>query len=481
VAVVVERKKGEETIRSFVSVRAEASRMIGELPPNGAEFYRATIGPVAAQALKNAEGDPKALALIMHRYLYTEAGAAATEQLATHLLDRGQFSTAALYFEKLMQRAGMEKLSPQTLFKAAIAFHRVNSKANEDKVWKYLEAKSGGNLELAQGKVYSLEKLKEWVASRKSVANNKELQAWVMDGGDPSRSAQGIGTTAFLEAIFKKEFGEKDDGTGTIENTTKNYLTEAIKYLDNKNLPHLHSFSPIAVSVTRDDGKIPLMVYRSFWGIHARVVRKTHLNKDEKYEAGELYWEAPSNWSIDKMARNNQHVGAITQWMQMYQNNGQPPIILDPSLPGPLSTDGVRVFAIEDFTIPPYNQNTPFGGGRPGGVGSGFEQKLNDALYHNRLQAYELDSGKLLWEAGGTAQRATPEGLEDTYFLSPPLPLNGKLYVLGEMNQELRLLCLDAATGKLVSKQRLADTREKILVDVGRRLHASQLAYGEGI
>src|SRR5262249_14352234 len=160
---------------------------------------------------------------------------------------------------------------------------------------------------------------------------------------------------------------------------------------------------------------------------------------------------------------------------------GKPNRMVDNGLSGTLSPDGVRVFAIEDFTIPPYNQNNPFGGGRPGGVGSGFEQKLNDALYHNRLQAYELDSGKLLWEAGGKAQRATPEGLEDTYFLSPPLPLNGKLYVLGEMNQELRLLCLDAATGKLVSKQRLADTREKILVDVGRRLHASQLAYGEGI
>src|SRR5262249_34440058 len=127
VTVVVEVKHpvtGEVTKR-FVSVREEAGRLIAGLPPKGAEFYRAQVGPDAAAELKSAEGDPKILARIMQRYLYTDAGAIATEQLATHLLDRGQYSTAALCFEKLIQRSGLEKVPPKTLFKAAIAFHRV--------------------------------------------------------------------------------------------------------------------------------------------------------------------------------------------------------------------------------------------------------------------------------------------------------------------------------------------------------------------
>src|SRR4051794_32174383 len=155
VTVVVERKSSTgEITRSFVSVREEAGRMIAALPPKGAEFYRAQVGPDAASELKSAEGDPKFLARIMQRYLYTESGAAATEQLATHLLDRGQYSTAALCFEKLFHRSGPEKLEPKTLFKAAVAFHRVGAKANEEKAWKYLEAKAGGSLELSEGKVY---------------------------------------------------------------------------------------------------------------------------------------------------------------------------------------------------------------------------------------------------------------------------------------------------------------------------------------
>src|SRR5262249_35080940 len=98
VTVVVERKNKDtrEITRSFVRVREEAGRIIAVLPPKGAEFYRAQVGPDAAAELKSADGDPKILARIMQRYLYTDAGAAAAEQLATHLLDRGQYSTAAL-------------------------------------------------------------------------------------------------------------------------------------------------------------------------------------------------------------------------------------------------------------------------------------------------------------------------------------------------------------------------------------------------
>src|SRR5438105_4218927 len=83
-------------------------------------------GPPAAEALKTAKatGDAKQLADIMRRYLYTDAGAEATELLATALLDRGNYSAAALCFERLFRRSGPNHLSPMTLFKAAIAFQR---------------------------------------------------------------------------------------------------------------------------------------------------------------------------------------------------------------------------------------------------------------------------------------------------------------------------------------------------------------------
>src|SRR5207302_833396 len=81
----------------------------------------------------------------------------------------------------------------------------------------------------------------------------------------------------------------------------------------------------------------------------------------------------------------------------------------------------------------------------------------------------------------------------ETYFLGAPLSLGGKLYFLNEKNQDIRLVCLD--TGKLPAGtpgpkdiddaiawvQPLGTAKEKILVDHGRRIHATHIAYGEGI
>src|SRR5262249_5846379 len=150
--------------------------------------------------------------------------------------------------------------------------------------------KTGGNLELTEGKVYSMTSLKEWVGKRKSVAANRERYDWSVPFGDASHSAQAIGTTAFLEALWKEKFIKEDN--------TNEFLNKAREFLDKKRLPHLHSFSPIAATLTTDAGKVPLMVYRSFWGIHARVVRPVKLSKDEEYKGGDIYWEAPSRLSV---------------------------------------------------------------------------------------------------------------------------------------------------------------------------------------
>src|SRR5262249_55339875 len=138
---------------------------------------------------------------------------------------------------------------------------------------------------------------------------------------------------------------------------------------------------------------------------------------------------------------------------------------------GTLSTDGNLVFAVEDFALPPPPQQ--FQGGNAG------QPALAKGIPANKLQAFNLVSGKLIWELGGHEEKAGD--LADSYFLGPPLPMAGKLYALIEKQQELRLLTLDAASGRVVETQTLASTKDKMHEDVGRRTYAAHLAYGEGL
>src|SRR5438132_1995182 len=68
-----------------VSVRAEASRLLGELPADGLEFYQVRYGPGAEARLKEAieKSDPTILADVALKYLHTKAGLEAANLLGT--------------------------------------------------------------------------------------------------------------------------------------------------------------------------------------------------------------------------------------------------------------------------------------------------------------------------------------------------------------------------------------------------------------
>src|SRR5207244_6885789 len=106
---------------------------------------------------------------------------------------------------------------------------------------------------------------------------------------------------------------------------------------------------------------------------------------------------------------------------------------------------------------------------------------LRPAVYHNRLHAYDLESGDLVWQVAGTDK---PGEGNDGYFLGPPLPIHGSLYTLLQKNTELRLVALDPGTGKTLFAQSLGsvrDRRDRVLLDPSRRLHVVALAHGQGV
>ncbi len=469
--IEVTRNAGAKPI--WVSARREAERLIGTLPPKGLEFYQSVFGPDAKEMLDKAKasGKKEDLALVMNFYLHTDAGGVATHLLATRLLDRGDYITSGLCYERLLNREGADKLPAIVLFEAAYAYHLANASDKEEAMWKQL-ADRVDFLKIA-GESQSVTDLKEQVSKIARAATYIALADCPMVGGSPNRNSQSFGGTAFLESRWR--YPLLGNGLEATSSTTETFLKTADTLLQRRQTV-VSAMQPITVTVNQNGATKPLIVYRHYGGLQARELT-----------TGKLVWDAQSKWGLENMASSSAKLSALNSWLPFYmQSNARPNILYENSTIGTLSTDGTFVYAVEDLAVPPPphfmgNPGFPGGGGFGGGQPSPQfgSKELNEAVNCSELQAFELaTSGKLKWKVGGPG-KDTPLG--ESYFLGPPLPMGGKVYVLTEKQQELRLACIDAATGKVLSTQVLVTTRDKIQVDIGRRTQAAHLAYGEGI
>ena len=111
----------------------------------------------------------------------------------------------------------------------------------------------------------------------------------------------------------------------------------------------------------------------------------------------------------------------------------------------------------------------------PGGIGG------EQAALCNRLAAYDIRTGKLKWHMGGPAGQYALRQPE-TFFLGPPLPLMGQLYVLAETKGEMRLLALDAATRQPALVAAIGRGRATAsLQDPVRRWAGVSPSYADGV
>ncbi len=462
---------GKESLR-LASVKTEANRLIGSLPKEGLEFYKLTYGAEALALLKDAKakGDPALLGQVIKRFTHTDAGQEALVLLAGYDLDRGNYVAASLRFEKLRSREGADKLPAAVLFRMAYAASVAGDKEAEK--WAWTALRNQGREVVLGKESRTVGELQEYIAqvARGSYVNDSSESR--LFRGTPARTNQLVGGPAFLEPRWKQPMIYADGENGD----TARWLRKAELHLKNRGQLVLPAYFPITATVTKGEQRIPLLIFKTYWGLQA-VDMKT----------GKLAWNSPSSWSLERMLDKRadaRKVQAIGNWLNFYvEQNQRPQIIFENSTVGTLSTDNQFVYVVEDFAVPPPQQNVmAIPGMMPPGTGNaGYTQDINEAIHHSRLQAFSLlTNGKLVWEVGGFGEKDNP--LSDCFFLGPPLPLGGKLYVLTEKQEELRLVCLDPqANGKVVYQQILGTTKEKLEGDVNRRSHAAHLAYGEGI
>ncbi len=191
---------------------------------------------------------------------------------------------------------------------------------------------------------------------------------------------------------------------------------------------------------------------------------------------GREVWRADLGLSLEGVLRDPGQKVQVEDWLGKYRAIGAQAVLMQNSALGTLSCDGKHVYAVEDLPLPPPPQMIEE---QQSGMPRHFGP-LRNLIHHNRLRALDLATGKVVWEIGGRPG-SVPAELADAYFLGPPLPLGGALYVLVDKQSDLRLLCLNADRGTLLWTQPLATMRTKLLLDVPRRIHAVHLAFRDGV
>lgn len=479
-----EKVAGGKTVVRWLSARMEAERMIGALPAKGREHYELTIGRLAADLLKQgqASNDPHLLAEVARRYLHTRSGVEALAHLGAHHLDRGRADLAADCFRRLLKRAPAKELSPPTLLKAAIAFRQAGDSANEEAVWQLLAVRAGGGVKVGKQPV-PLERLRkelDRMAAAVPVATD-----WPLFRGGPTRMARGQGDIPYLEPRWHTQTAEREE--------TRKAVGQALQYAELVKEPVLPALFPITIG-----NKV---IFRTYAGINCVDLK-----------SGRELWSVGSPLSFEAILRDPGKKVQLDQWMRAYgapgllsaaapppglgiagrgppigfggglspygptgptTGNGAAMLLFSNCTLGTLSSDRRQVYAVEDLPLPPHpDLMAQAEGGAPRHFGP-----LRDPVYHNRLRAIDLDTGKMVWELGG---RGAGE-LQDAYFLGPPLPLADKLYALVDRNGELRLLCVEPERGKIAWSQPLASYRDKILIDARRRVQAAHLSHADGV
>ena len=434
----------------WASVRSEANRLIASMGAEGLQHYEQYYGAQARAALQAAlrAGDPQKIAEVAMRYLHTEAGADALAALGTIQLDQGSPVMAALYFERLLARpGGWDRLPTLTLVKAAFALERAGHTALCEKLWRELQRRDWHRdlpEPLARLDRQQLQQLARSVAVGRV---QRERFDWPMFGGDVQRSAISEGTAPFLEKIYEWPTYKEAAARSEIEN--------AIRSLQSRRMPVLAGGLPISIG--------ELLICRTTFGIQAVQIR-----------TGEIQWTSSSEDNLDTIlvTRRTQDYAFL---LNQYRTSA-PGMLVHNTLLGTLSADHERVYAVEDTPLPPIVPRRQPNVLPPGGT----VFAVGNWSLGNNLSAFDLRGGRCVWMIeGGKSNADSP--LAETFFLGPPLPLGGKLYVLAESNGEIRLVCLEPQTGAVQWVQPLCYVERRIQEDPERRVDACQPAYSDGI
>lgn len=463
----------EEGAGTLTSVKNRALEMIGNLPPRGREIYQLRFGIEAEAILGDAikAQDFDTVSQVAQRFFHTAAGYEAMVLLGRHHLDHGRYLQAARCFISVNDATdGDHPLHTEASLLASMSLVLSGRAAEARDVLSQLaqdlrrpEIEAGGQSislrsDSPEAIQQSFEQLAAMIGTLPPSATTDALTQWCMLGGGTERNAVGAGGVPLLKPLWRVPVNDADD---------EEAVQLVAREFDDEKLAAFPGVLPLAVNdfvIMRTPNKVI--------GVDIRSGKRKWL-----YPWDDDFFGIAPNQSVNSI------IGTNARQQQLKQR------LWEDAIYGRMSSNGRSVYFVDGLGYATANRISSLQD--PGALGFAGQVRVKAFTSRevNHLVALDLTDdqgrpieGKLAWRVGDLDGLDEP-ALADTFFLGPPLPLDGRLYSLVESKGEIQLVVLDERTGALDWSQQLAIVEEigGVQISAMRRLAGASPSYGEGL
>jgi outer membrane protein assembly factor BamB len=428
------------------SLLRTARSMIGQLPDSAIETYELRYGPLARKMLTEAAQtrDWKTVREVRRKYFHTQAGYEASLLLAQHEMLTGHALAASLLLDDMVTvPRAINHLGQGVLLLHAAAQSLSQRTISTPFNGEQSEVQIGGqSLPLP-----AANELSGWLTERFGSLEGYTPplpKDYPMLGGSPDRNG---------------------DSAGQLP------LTNVRWSLDTTASPRQKREVGVVGESLATSGKLPPPTWTPLRVGDQLLMRTTERLVGVDYRTGKRVWTYPWQAAYESSPEDDES-------LEIFGGESTDPTDLISQrvwndLPyGQISSDGERVFMLDDLgevESANYSSVINLRGTRPA------DTRVNT------LVALDLATeGKLLWRLGAGAD--DDPRFAEAFFLGPPLPLDGLLYVMVEIAGDINLCCLHPGTGDELWRQQLVTVESGVInVDPIRRVAGAMLTYHEGL
>jgi outer membrane protein assembly factor BamB len=440
------------------SLKSEARRLIGGMSAQCRQAYELLIGKGARVQLEAAlaDGNWDDVEEVARRFFHSSAGYDATITLGLRELDLGEPFAAASRFQEVREwphaRAARE---PLLSLRLALAWRL----AGQDELCqavlvelkkslgdRSVERRTGGDLAIFPHDAEALEWLDRWagVPVRPLRATGERREEWPLVAGNAGRNARAAAAVPAEHVAWSHALLDDDDEPPADENA------EAPNELSSDGSPtvlrgawgRVRAVIRADINQRRQMDRPAVIAAQPIVVGDTVIVRSLSQVRAFRLSDGQPLWhsamvepELSEVLSENRRGRTPRRMAAeLEDWLQqrVWEDVGS----------GTLSSDGKLVFALQEREA---NLRAPQVAWRGMFVTREF----------NKLIAIEAATGRLRWEIGGPRGDLELSG-SGAFFLGPPLPWRGRLYVLTDDGIDVRLAVLNPRDGSLLWMQTLA-------------------------